>query len=130
MYQFEACHAATNKRIAKIQCLSCGYWAITGTEDGTCFTSSNRFTLEFSTISGEKEKFCGTKQDIQRAIDRYDWESFNSNTYTKEQKYREIANCIEILKYGYQFEFKENDYSPYEITVDNGLWMKIQYGIW
>ena len=27
-------------------------------------------------------------------------------------------------------EFKNADYKNYEITIDNGLWMKISYGIY
>ena len=129
MKRFEGHNISTNKTIIKIQCFSCGYWA-TVEEGEHDFSSSNIFTLEFSTVLGEKGKFCGNKTDIQKEIDKYEWLTFSSNTYTEEEKHRQISNCIEILKYGYQFEFKENDYKPYEITVDNGLWMKIQYGIW
>lgn len=127
MHDYKAYNLETNKLIIKIQCSSCGYWVTV--EDSSEFASSNKFTLEFSTVSGNKGKFYGTKEEIQRAIDKFEWSGFNNNTYTEEHRLRQIANCIEILKYGYEFEFKENDYIPYEITVDNGLWMKIRYGI-
>lgn len=130
MYKYEAYDLTTNDTIRKVQCTSCGYWLIVKGGSMDEFTSSNMFTLEFSLVSGESGKFCGTKEKTQKEIDKYKWRSINSNTYTEEQRHRQIADYIEILKYGYQFEFKDRAYEPYEITVDNGLWMKIRYGIW
>lgn len=130
MHQYEAHDLITNETVRKIQCTSCGYFASVKGENSDGFTTSNMFTLEFSLVSGESGKFRGTKEEIQKEIDKYKWRSINTNTYTEEQRHRQIADYIEILKYGYQFEFKECAYEPYEITVDNGLWMKIRYGIW
>lgn len=130
MHKYEAYDLPSNRTIIKMHCGSCGYWASIKDGNVNDFTSSNRFTLEFSLVSGDSGKFSGTKEEIQKAIDKYKWRGIDRNTYSEEQRHRQIANCIEILKYGYQFEFKENAYKPYEITVDNGIWMKIRYGVW
>ena len=88
---------------------------------------SNCYTLVFSTVSGDSGEFSGTKEEIHKQIDSYEWTGFES--YRKEDKLRMIAACISFLKYGYLDEFKNSDYENYEITIDNGLWIKISYGI-
>ena len=110
-----------------LKCMACGYWATTDGKNYE-FQKSNFYTLEFTTVSGDKGKFVGTKDKIHKKIEKYDWIGFDD--LLKENKLRMIASCIEILKYGYLEEFKINDYSKYEITVDNGLWMRIRVGIW
>ena len=91
------------------------------------FEKSNYYTLEFSTTSGDKEKFTGTKEEIYKQIDEYEWVGFSG--LKKENELRMMAACIDILKYGCMYEFKDNEYYNYEITVDNGLWLRIRYGI-
>lgn len=88
---------------------------------------SNYYKLEFSTVSGDSGKFTGTKEEIYKQINSYEWTGFKN--IKKEDKLRMIAVCISFLKYGYMDEFKNSDYENYEITIDNGLWMKISYGI-
>lgn len=112
----------------KLQCYRCGYWAIHNSKNHREeFEKSNYYTLEFSTKSGDKEKFTGTKEEIYKQIEDYEWVGFNG--LKKENKLRMIAMCIDILKYGYAYEFKDNEYFNYEITVNNGLWVRVRYGI-
>lgn len=112
----------------KLQCHRCGYWAIHNSKNHKEeFEKSNYYTLEFSTVSGDKEKFIGTKEEIYKQIEDYEWLGFDG--LKKENRLRMIAMCIDILKYGYTYEFKDNEYFNYEITVDNGLWIRVRYGI-
>lgn len=112
----------------KTMCSWCGYWAVRNSNNPNMFSKSNCYTLEFSTVSGDSGKFTGTKEEIHNKIDTYEWTGFDN--LKKEEKLRMIAECITFLKYGYMDEFKNSDYETYEITIDNGLWMKISYGIW
>lgn len=111
-----------NREDIMYKCEWCGFWVKPA--DGL---TSNNFTLSMSTVSGDVFKFNGTKEEIHRKIDEYQWRGLKKQE--RSTRLRQIANCIEILKYGNADEFKTNDYKPYEITVDNGLWMKIEYGI-
>lgn len=104
-----------------------GYWELRSSKDKNYIEKSNYYTLEFSTVSGDSGKFTGTKEEIHKQIDSYEWTGFKN--IKKEDKLRMIAVCISFLKYGYMDEFKNSDYENYEITIDNGLWMKISYGI-
>lgn len=110
-----------------IMCEWCGYW-IEGKSNDRNIIKSNCYTLEFSTVSSDSGKFTGTKEEIHKQIDSYEWTGFKN--IKKEDKLRIIATCISFLKYGYMDEFKNSDYKNYEITIDNGLWMKINYGIY
>lgn len=112
----------------KTMCNWCGYWAVRNSNNPNIFSKSNYYTLEFSTVSGDSGKFTGTKEEIHNKIDSYEWTGFEK--LKKEDELRMIAACITFLKYGYMDEFKNSDYETYEITIDNGLWMKISYGIW
>lgn len=108
----------------KIMCGWCGYWAVRNSSNPNMYY----YTLEFSTVSGDSGKFTGTKEEIHKQVDSYEWIGFEN--LKKEEKFRMIAACISFLKYGYMDEFKNSDYTNYEITIDNGLWMKISYGIY
>lgn len=112
----------------KTMCEWCGYWAIRNSNNPNMFSRSNYYTLEFSTVSGDSGKFTGTKEEIHKQVDSYEWTGFEK--LKKENKLRMIASCISFLKYGYMDEFKNADYENYEITIDNGLWIKISYGIY
>lgn len=112
----------------KIMCGWCGYWAVRNSSNPNMISKSNYYTLEFSTVSGDSGKFTGTKEEIHKQVDSYEWIGFEN--LKKEEKFRMIAACISFLKYGYMDEFKNSDYESYEITIDNGLWMKISYGIY
>lgn len=109
-------------------CDWCGYWEFRSSKDENYIEKSNYYALEFSTVSGDSGKFIGTKEEIHNQIDSYEWTSFED--LKKEDRLRMIAACISFLKYGYMDEFKNADYENYEITIDNGLWMKISYGIY
>lgn len=108
-------------------CAWCGYWELRSSKYKNYIEKSNYYTLEFSTVSGDLGKFTGTKEEIHNKIDSYEWTGFEK--IKKEEKLRMIAECITFLKYGYMDEFKNSNYETYEITIDNGLWMKISYGI-
>lgn len=136
------CHRCKNKELMdyreaypergiaykKSICDWCGYWELRSSKYKNYIEKSNCYTLEFSTVSGDSGKFIGTKEEIHNQIDSYEWTSFED--LKKEDKLRMIAACISFLKYGYMDEFKNADYENYEITIDNGLWMKISYGIY
>ena len=94
---------------------------------GEEFAKSNCYTLEFSTVGGERGKFTGTKEEIHKQIDDYIWTSYDG--LQKENKLRMIATNIDILKNGYMNEFKDKEYSKYEFTIDNWFWIRIRYGI-
>lgn len=117
-----------NVAYKKLICDWCGYWEFRSSKDKNYIEKSNYYTLEFSTISGDSGKYTGTKEEIHNQIDLYEWTGFEN--IKKEDRLRVIATCISFLKYGYMDEFKNSDYENYEITIDNGLWMKISYGIW
>lgn len=117
-----------NVSYTKIMCDWCGYWAKTNSNNPDTFSKSNYYTLEFSTVSGDSGKFTGTKEEIHKQVDSYEWIGFEN--LKKEEKLRIVAACITFLKYGYMDEFKNADYENYEITIDNGLCIKIRYGIW
>lgn len=117
-----------NISYTKIMCDWCGYWELRSSKYKDYIEKSNYYTLEFSTVSGDSGKFTGTKEEIHNQIDSYEWTSFEN--LKKEDRLRTIAACIAFLKYGYMDEFKNSDYENYEITIDNGLWIKISYGIW
>lgn len=117
-----------NVAYKKSICDWCGYWEFRSSKDKNYIEKSNYYTLEFSTISGDSGKFTGTKEEIHKQIDSYEWTGFEN--IKKEHKLRMIAACISFLKYGYMDEFKNSDYENYEITIDNGLWIKISYGIY
>ena len=117
-----------NVAYKKSICDWCGYWEFRSSKDKNYIEKSNYYTLEFSTVSGDSGKFTGTKEEIHNQIDSYKWTSFED--LKKEDRLRMIATCISFLKYGYMDEFKNADYENYEITIDNGLWIKISYGIW
>lgn len=117
----------TNIAYKKSICSWCGYWELRTSEYKNYIKNSNYYTLEFSTVSGDSGKFTGTKEEIHKQIESYEWTSFKG--YRKEDELRMIATCISFLKYGYMDEFKDSGYKNYEITIDNGLWMKISYGI-
>lgn len=129
MYQYEAPKIMRNGFDYRLECHWCGYWAMTDFDNtqGEEFAKSNCYTLEFSTVGGERGKFTGTKEEIYKQIDNYKWTSYDG--LRKENKLRMIANNIDILKYGYMNEFKDKEYSKYEFTIDNGFWIKIRYGI-
>ena len=118
----------TNIAYKKSICDWCGYWEFRSSKDKKYIEKSNYYTLEFSTVSGDSGKFTGTKEEIHNQIDSYEWTSFED--LKKEDRLRMIAACITFLKYGCMDKFKNSDYESYEITIDNGLWMKISYGIW
>ena len=111
----------------KTMCNWCGYWELISSKNKNHIEKSNCYTLEFSTVSGDSGEFAGTKEEIHKQIDSYEWTGFES--YRKEDRLRMIAACISFLKYGYMDEFKDSEYESYEITIDNGLWIKISYGI-
>lgn len=111
-----------NREDILCKCEWCGFWIKYGEK-----LTSNNFTISMSTVFGDNCKFTGTKEEIHKKIDEYQWKAFSQQE--KSIRLRQTANCIEILKYGSSNEFMFSDYSPYEITVDNGLWMKIEYGI-
>ncbi len=117
-----------NVAFQKTMCDWCGYWELRSSKDKNYIEKSNYYTLEFSTVSGDSGKFTGTKEEIHKQVDSYEWTGFED--IKKEDKLRMIAACITFLKYGCMDEFKNSDYESYEITIDNGLWMKISYGIW
>ena len=117
-----------NVAFQKTMCDWCGYWELRSSKDKNYIEKSNYYTLEFSTVSGDSGKFTGTKEEIHKQVDYYEWTGFED--IKKEDKLRMIAACITFLKYGCMDEFKNSDYESYEITIDNGLWMKISYGIW
>ena len=112
----------------KSLCTCCGYWELRSSEYKKYIEKSNCYTLEFSTISGDSGKFIGIKEEIHKQIDSYKWTGFDD--MLKEDKLRMIAVCISFLKYGYLDDFRNSDYESYEITIDNGLWIKISYGIY
>lgn len=117
-----------NVTFQKTICDWCGYWELRSSKYKNYIEKSNYYTLEFSTVSGDSGKFTGTKEEIHKQVDSYEWIGFEN--LKKEEKFRMIAACISFLKYGYMDEFKNLDYTNYEITIDNGLWMKISYGIY
>ena len=117
-----------NVTFQKTICDWCGYWELRSSKYKNYIEKSNYYTLEFSTVSGDSGKFTGTKEEIHKQIDSYEWTGFDN--LKKEEKLRMIAVCITFLKYGYTDEFKNSDYTDYEIIIDNGLWMKISYGIY
>lgn len=117
-----------NVAYKKAMCNWCGYWELRNSKYKKYVEKSNCYTLEFSTVSGDSGKFIGTKEEIHKQIDSYEWTGFNDKR--KEDKLRMIAACISFLKYGYLDDFKNSDYESYEITIDNGLWIKISYGIY
>ena len=117
-----------NVAFQKTMCDWCGYWELRSSKDKNYIEKSNYYTLEFSTVSGDSGKFTGTKEEIHKQVDSYKWTGFEN--IKKEDKLRMIAACITFLKYGYMDEFKNADYENYEITIDNGLWVKISYGIY
>lgn len=117
-----------NVAYQKSMCDWCGYWELRSSKYKKYIEKSNCYTLEFSTVSGDSGKFTGTKEEIHNQIDSYEWTGFDNKR--KEDKLRIIASCISFLKYGYLDEFKNSDYESYEITIDNGLWIKISYGIY
>ena len=86
-------------------------------------SKSNYFTLSFGTCGGDKGIFKGTKEDIHKQIDEYEWIGFKDSP--KEERLRQIATIIDILKHGYQNEFIDNNYREYRMNVDNALDLKL-----
>lgn len=129
MYQYELPRIISSGSDYRLECNECGYWAMTDFDNiqREEFTKSNCYTLEFSTVGGERGKFTGTKEEIHKQIDNYKWTSYDG--LQKENKLRMIATNIDILKNGYMNEFKDKEYSKYEFTIDNSFWIRIRYGI-
>lgn len=122
---YKAVDIKSLKIISKLRCSLCGYYETS--EDGEIVKSSNRFTLDFSTTAGDRGTFVGTQKEIWEQIDEYHWIGYSN--YSKEVALRNIANNIEILKYGVFDEYRKRDYDSFEFTYDNCLWLRIRYGI-
>lgn len=111
---------------AMVKCDSCDFYHTreynhTGKEISR---KSNYFTLEYSCVDGNKGVFIGTKEEIHKQVDNIEWNNLDGYG-TKENQLRFLANTIDILKYGYCYEFKNKNYEVYNFTIDNGLNIKI-----
>ena len=127
MLLYESHDIVIDKKYAQFRCHKCGYWHEMNSDDPFKISKSNCFTLTFGTCGGDKGAFTGTKEDIHKQIDNYEWVGFKGSP--KEERLRQIATMIDILKHGYQNEFLDNDYREYRMNVDNALDFEIRYGI-
>lgn len=127
MVVYEATDIMTYEHYEQFRCHKCGYWYEMDSDDPFKISKSNYFTLSFGTCGGDKDVFKGTKEDIHKQIDAYEWVGFQGSP--KEERLRQIATIIDILKHGYQNEFVDNDYREYRMNVDNALDFEIRYGI-
>jgi hypothetical protein len=82
------------------------------------------FKLEFGCVDGNKGSFIGTKEEIHRQIDNYQWQGIERYG-SMENQILFMKHTKDIMKYGYSWQFEHKDYCEYSMTIDNGLGIDI-----